>query len=51
MCQLDLLGLCLNDKSLQDGDGTPTLSSNFRGWALNKMLPKWRTGDAILYDP
>ena len=40
MCQLDLLGLCLNDKSLQDGDGTPTLSSNFRGWALNKVLPK-----------
>ena len=40
MCQLDLLGFCLNDKSPQDGDETPTLSSNFRGWALNKVLPK-----------
>ena len=40
MCQLDLLGFCLKDFSLRDGDGSPTLSSHFRGWALFKMLPK-----------
>ena len=40
MCQLDLLGLCLKDMSVHGGGGILTVFSNFRGWALDKMLAK-----------
>lgn len=40
MGQLNLLGLCLKDKSLQDGHGTPKLFAYLRKWAFNQMLPR-----------
>ncbi|XP_050289082.1 uncharacterized protein LOC126727450 [Quercus robur] len=38
MGQLNLLGLCLKDKSLQDGHGTPKLFANLREYKMLRRL-------------
>ncbi|KAL4628886.1 hypothetical protein ACB092_05G270100 [Castanea dentata] len=40
MGQLNLLGLCLKDKSLQNGQGTPKLFAILRKWPFYQMLPR-----------
>ncbi|KAM3749638.1 hypothetical protein ACB098_05G201500 [Castanea mollissima] len=48
MGQLDLLGLCLKDKSLQVGHRTPKLFAK-REWAFNQKLPILNELETLLY--
>ena len=40
IAQLNLLNLCLKDKSDQIGQGSPKLFANLREWVFNQILPK-----------
>ena len=40
IAQLNLLNLCLKDKSDQIGQGSPKLFANLREWVFDQILPK-----------